>query len=143
MSTPPSPRRVALGARQFVIMLHSPVCLRKRHAMPEHLLVETRDRVGILRINRPQRLNALNDQLAREICDALFANDADDAIGCSVIMGSDKAFAAGADIGAMADWNYAKVYGDDYITKDWEGIRRVRKPVIAAIAGYALGGGCE
>jgi enoyl-CoA hydratase len=111
--------------------------------MPEHLLVETRDRVGILRINRPQRLNALNDQLAREICDALFANDANDAIGCSVIMGSDKAFAAGADIGAMADWSYAKVYRDDYITKDWEGIRRVRKPVIAAVAGYALGGGCE
>ena len=111
--------------------------------MPEHLLVETRDRVGILRINRPQRLNALNDQLAREICDALFANDANDAIGCSVIMGSDKAFAAGADIGAMADWNYAKVYGDNYITKDWEGVRHVRKPVIAAVAGYALGGGCE
>src|SRR6185503_1686172 len=78
-----------------------------------------------------------------EICDALFANDENDAIGCSVIMGSDKAFAAGADIGAMADWNYAKVYGDDYLTKDWEGIRRVRKPVIAAVAGYALGGGCE
>ena len=102
--------------------------------MPEHLLLETRDRVGILRINRPQRLNALNDQLAREICDALFANDANDAIGCSVIMGSDKAFAAGADIGAMADWNYAKVYGDDYITKDWEGIRRVRKPATSIAA---------
>ncbi len=111
--------------------------------MPEHLLVETRDRVGLLRINRPQRMNALNDQLAREICEALFANDADPAIGCSVLTGNDKAFAAGADIGAMADWDYAKVYGDDYITKDWEGIRRVRKPVIAAVAGYALGGGCE
>ena len=127
--------------------------------MADHLIVETRDRVGILRINRPQRLNALNDELARDICASLFANDANDAIGCTVIMGSDKAFAAGADIGAMADWNYAKVsgdvnpihwlrpyaqaYGDDYITKDWEGIRRVRKPVIAAVAGYALGGGCE
>jgi enoyl-CoA hydratase len=111
--------------------------------MPEHLLVETRDRVGLLRINRPQRMNALNDQLAREICDALLANDADPAIGCSVIMGSDKAFAAGADIGAMAEWDYAKVYADDYITRDWEAIRRVRKPVIAAVAGYALGGGCE
>ena len=111
--------------------------------MPEHLLVETRGRVGFLRINRPQRLNALNDALAREICDALFANDADAAIGCSVITGNEKAFAAGADIGAMADWDYAKVYGDDYITRDWEGIRRVRKPVIAAVAGYALGGGCE
>ena len=111
--------------------------------MADHLIVETRDRVGILRINRAQRLNALNDELARDICASLFANDANDAIGCTVIMGSDKAFAAGADIGAMAEWNYAKVYGDDYITKDWEGIRRVRKPVIAAVAGYALGGGCE
>ena len=111
--------------------------------MPEHLIVEPRERVGLLRINRPQRMNALNDQLAREICEALFANDADPAIGCNVVIGSDKAFAAGADIGAMADWDYAKVYGDDYITKDWEGIRRVRKPVIAAVAGYALGGGCE
>ena len=111
--------------------------------MADHLIVETRDRVGILRINRPQRLNALNDELARDICASLFANDANDAIGCTVIMGSDKAFAAGADIGAMAEWNYAKVYGDDYITKDWEGIRRVRKPVIAAVSGYALGGGCE
>ena len=111
--------------------------------MPEHLLVETRDRVALLRINRPQRMNALNDALAREICDALFANDANADIGCTVITGNDKAFAAGADIGAMADWSYARVYGDDYITKDWEGIRRVRKPVIAAVAGYALGGGCE
>ncbi|MGE5737449.1 MAG: enoyl-CoA hydratase-related protein, partial [Betaproteobacteria bacterium] len=111
--------------------------------MPEHLLVETRDRVGLLRINRPQRMNALNDALAREICEALFANDANPDIGCNVITGNDKAFAAGADIGAMAEWSYARVYGDDYITKDWEGIRRVRKPVIAAVAGYALGGGCE
>src|SRR6185312_4758021 len=112
-------------------------------AMPENLIVETRERVGVLRINRPQRMNALNDALAREICEALFANDADPAIGCNVIVGSEKAFAAGADIGAMAEWDYAKVYADDYITKDWEGIRRVRKPVIAAVAGYALGGGCE
>ena len=111
--------------------------------MPEHLLVETLDRVALLRINRPQRMNALNNQLAAEICEALFASDADPAIGCSVITGNDRAFAAGADIGAMADWDYAKVYGDDYITRDWEGVRRVRKPVIAAVAGYALGGGCE
>ena len=111
--------------------------------MAEHLLVETRDRVGFLRINRPARMNALNNQLAREICDALFANDADPAIGCNVITGNEKAFAAGADIGAMAEWDYAKVYADDYITKDWEDIRRVRKPIIAAVAGYALGGGCE
>ena len=111
--------------------------------MPEHLLVETRGRVGFLRINRPQRLNALNDALAREICDALLAFDADAAIGCIVITGNEKAFAAGADIGAMAEWDYAKVYGDNYITRDWEEMRRMRKPVIAAVAGYALGGGCE
>jgi enoyl-CoA hydratase/carnithine racemase len=111
--------------------------------MPEHLLLETRDRVGLIRINRPQRMNALNNELAREICEALFAYDADPAIGCSIITGNEKAFAAGADIGAMADWHYAKVYAEDYITADWEGIRRVRKPIIAAVAGYALGGGCE
>lgn len=111
--------------------------------MPEHLLLETRERVALVRINRPQRMNALNNDLAREIGEALFAYDADPAIGCSIITGNDKAFAAGADIGAMADWDYAKVYGEDYITRDWEAIRRVRKPVIAAVAGYALGGGCE
>ena len=111
--------------------------------MPEHLLLETRERVGLVRINRPQRMNALNNDLAREIGEALLAYDADAAIGCSIITGNDKAFAAGADIGAMADWDYAKVYSEDYITRDWEGLRRVRKPVIAAVAGYALGGGCE
>jgi len=111
--------------------------------MPEHLLLETRERVGLVRINRPQRMNALNNDLAREIGEALLAYDTDAAIGCSIITGNDKAFAAGADIGAMADWDYAKVYGEDYITRDWEGLRRVRKPVIAAVAGYALGGGCE
>ena len=111
--------------------------------MPEHLLLETRERVALVRINRPQRMNALNNDLAREIGEALAAYDADPAIGCSIITGNDKAFAAGADIGAMADWDYAKVYSEDYITRDWEGLRRVRKPVIAAVAGYALGGGCE
>ena len=111
--------------------------------MPEHLLLETRERVALIRINRPQRMNALNNDVAREICDALFGYDADPAIGCMIITGSEKAFAAGADIGAMAEWNYAKVYADNYITAEWEGIRNVRKPVIAAVAGYALGGGCE
>jgi enoyl-CoA hydratase len=111
--------------------------------MPEHLLLETHGRVGLVRINRPQRMNALNNDVAREICAALFANDADPAIGCTVITGNEKAFAAGADIGAMAQWDYATVYAEDYITREWEGIRRVRKPVIAAVAGYALGGGCE
>ncbi|HEX7328129.1 MAG TPA: enoyl-CoA hydratase [Casimicrobiaceae bacterium] len=111
--------------------------------MPEHVLLEVKDRVALLRINRPQRMNALNNELAREICDALLTWDDDPAVGCTVITGNEKAFAAGADIGAMAEWSYAKVYGDDYITRDWEAIRRVRKPVIAAVAGYALGGGCE
>ncbi len=109
----------------------------------ENILTETRDRVGIIRLNRPQRMNALNDALARELGAALQAFDDDPAIGCIVVTGSDKAFAAGADIGAMAQWDYAKVLGDDYITRDWEAVRRIRKPVVAAVAGYALGGGCE
>jgi len=100
--------------------------------MPENLIVETRERVGVLRINRPQRMNALNDALAREICEALFANDADTAIGCNVIVGSEKAFAAGADIGAMAEWDYAKVYADDYITKPFS-IREFRSRVRALL----------
>jgi enoyl-CoA hydratase len=109
----------------------------------ETIIVETRERIGIIRLNRPQRLNALNDVLARELGIALHAFDDDPAIGCIVVTGSEKAFAAGADIGAMAEWDYAKVLGDDYITRDWEEIRRIRKPVIAAVSGYALGGGCE
>src|SRR5437763_11237433 len=109
----------------------------------ENILVETRDRVGVIRLNRPQRLNALNGALAKEMSSALFAFDADAAIGCIIVTGNEKAFAAGADIGAMAEWDYQKVYADDYITKDWDDIRRVRKPIIAAVAGYALGGGCE
>jgi enoyl-CoA hydratase len=111
--------------------------------MYEHILVETRGRVGVIRLNRPQRMNALNDALAVELGKALAAFDADAGIGAVVITGNDKAFAAGADIGAMAEWDYQKVYGDDYITKDWEAVRTTRKPVIAAVAGYALGGGCE
>jgi enoyl-CoA hydratase len=109
----------------------------------ETLIVETRERVGLVRLNRPQRMNALNDALAAELTRALAAFDADPAIGCIVVTGNDRAFAAGADIGAMAEWDYRKVYVDDYITRDWEGVRRTRKPVIAAVAGYALGGGCE
>jgi enoyl-CoA hydratase len=109
----------------------------------ENIIVETRDRVGWVRLNRLQRMNALNAALMIELDRALAGFDADPAIGCIVVSGSEKAFAAGADIGAMADWDYQKVLADDYITRDWEGIRRVRKPVIAAVAGYALGGGCE
>ena len=109
----------------------------------QHIVVETRDRVGLVRLNRPQRMNALNDALAVELKDALERFDADDAIAAIVITGNDKAFAAGADIGAMAEWDYPKVLHDNYITRDWEHVRHVRKPVIAAVAGYALGGGCE
>ena len=109
----------------------------------QNIVVETRERTGVIRLNRPQRMNALNDALAVELKDALERFDADDAVAVIVITGSDKAFAAGADIGAMAEWSYQKVYRDNYITKDWEHVRYVRKPVIAAVAGYALGGGCE
>lgn len=109
----------------------------------ENILVETRDRVAIITLNRPAALNALNDVLMDELGAALEQFDADDAIGCIVITGSDKAFAAGADIGMMAQYTYMDVYKGDYITRNWEAVRQTRKPVIAAVAGYALGGGCE
>ncbi|MCC6379563.1 MAG: enoyl-CoA hydratase [Burkholderiales bacterium] len=109
----------------------------------ENLLTETRGRVAIVTLNRPQRLNALNDAIADEIKSALEGYDADPDISVIVITGSAKAFAAGADIGAMAEWSYAKVLGDNYISRNWEAVRYTRKPVIAAVAGYALGGGCE
>jgi len=99
--------------------------------------------VGVITLNRPKALNVLCTPLMIELGQALRAFDADDAIGCIVITGNDKAFAAGADIGEMAKFDYAGVYGRDFITRDWETIRTVRKPVIAAVAGYALGGGCE
>ncbi|HPU53485.1 MAG TPA: enoyl-CoA hydratase [Burkholderiaceae bacterium] len=107
------------------------------------ILTETRGRVGLITLNRPKQLNALNDELMDELGAALLAFDADDAIGAMVITGSDKAFAAGADIGAMAQWSYMDVHRSEYITRNWETIRKVRKPVIAAVAGFALGGGCE
>ena len=109
----------------------------------ENLLTETRERVAVITLNRPQRLNALNDAIADELKDALAGFDADPGISVIVITGSAKAFAAGADIGAMAEWSYAKVLADNYITRNWEAVRYTRKPVIAAVAGYALGGGCE
>ncbi|MBX6320142.1 enoyl-CoA hydratase [Pigmentiphaga sp.] len=107
------------------------------------VLVERRGRVGLLTLNRPKALNALNDALMDELGAALLAFDADPEIGAMIITGSEKAFAAGADIGAMKDWSYMDVYGSDYITRNWETLRKIRKPVIAAVAGYALGGGCE
>jgi enoyl-CoA hydratase len=99
--------------------------------------------VGVITLNRPKALNALSSPLMIELGQALKAFDADDAIGCIIITGSDKAFAAGADISEMAPFDYADVYGRDFITGHWETIRTIRKPVIAAVAGYALGGGCE
>jgi enoyl-CoA hydratase len=111
--------------------------------MYENILVETRGRVGLVTLNRPKALNALNDALMNELGDALMKFEADEGVGAVVITGSDKAFAAGADIGAMKDWSYMDVYKSEYITRNWETIKRVRKPVIAAVAGWALGGGCE
>jgi len=101
------------------------------------------DKVGIITLNRPKQLNALNDQLMTELGTAMQAFDADPAIHCMIITGSEKAFAAGADIGAMANYSFADVYKTDYITRNWETMRAVRKPVIAAVSGFALGGGCE
>ena len=109
----------------------------------ENILTETRGRVGLITLNRAKALNALNDALMDELGDALAKFDADENIGCIVITGNDKAFAAGADIGAMKNWSYMDVYKSGYITRNWERIRSVRKPVVAAVAGYALGGGCE
>lgn len=107
------------------------------------VLTDTQGRVGLITLNRPKALNALNDALMDELGAALLAFDADEDIGAIIITGSEKAFAAGADIGAMKDWTYMDVFGADYITRNWETIRKVRKPVIGAVAGYALGGGCE
>ena len=109
----------------------------------EFIIAEAKGRVGVITLNRPKQMNALNPKLMQELGQALYAFDADDGIGAIVITGSDKAFAAGADIVAMKDWNFIDVYKSNYITRDWEHIRNVRKPVIAAVAGFALGGGNE
>ena len=109
----------------------------------ELITVTTQARVGIVTLNRPKQLNALNDQLMDEMGKALKAFDTDENIGCMILTGSEKAFAAGADIGAMAKYSFADAYKGDYITRNWEQIRNIRKPVIAAVSGFALGGGCE
>ena len=109
---------------------------------PEMILTETHGRVALIRLNRPKALNALCDQLMAELGTALLAFDADPAIGAIVLTGSDRAFAAGADIKEMKDRSYPAVALDDFISH-WETILRVKKPVIAAVAGFALGGGCE
>jgi len=107
------------------------------------VLVDTQGRVGVITLNRPRQLNALNDALMDALGEALLRLDSDQAIGAIVITGNATAFAAGADIAAMVDWNYMDVYQSDFITRNWETIRQVRKPVIAAVAGIAMGGGCE
>ena len=109
----------------------------------EVILVSRQDRVGIITLNRPKVLNALNDVLMDRLGAALIAFDADQSIGVIVIEGSSRAFAAGADIAVMANWTYSDVYNSNFITRNWETIRHIRKPVIASVAGLALGGGCE
>ncbi|KPK03456.1 MAG: enoyl-CoA hydratase [Betaproteobacteria bacterium SG8_39] len=103
----------------------------------------TRGRVGLITLNRPKQMNALNPKLMQELGEAMYGFDADDGVGAIVITGNDKAFAAGADITVMKNYSYMDAFRSNYITRDWEHIRNVRKPVIAAVAGYALGGGNE
>ena len=109
----------------------------------ENIIVETRGKVGLITLNRPKALNALSPDLMRDLSKAVDVFEADSKIGCIVVTGSDKAFAAGADIKEMKSKSYMDVYMSDFITAEWERIARCRKPVIAAVAGYALGGGCE
>jgi enoyl-CoA hydratase len=108
----------------------------------QHIIVETRGRVGLIRLNRPQALNALNSEMIGEIAAAVDAFEADAAIGCMVVTGSDKAFAAGADIKEMAAKTYMEAFMSDFAAT-WDRVAHARKPVIAAVAGFALGGGCE
>jgi len=107
------------------------------------ITTEQKGRVGLITLNRPKQLNALSPELMQELGDALYAYDGAEDIGAIVITGNEKAFAAGADIAAMKDYSYMDAFMSNYITRDWEHIRRIRKPVIAAVAGYALGGGNE
>jgi enoyl-CoA hydratase/carnithine racemase len=109
----------------------------------QNLIVEEHGAVRLLRLNRPDALNALNGALMDELTAALDAGEADESVRCFVITGSERAFAAGADIKEMAPKSYADVFAEDFITRNWERVTRCRKPVIAAVAGYALGGGCE
>jgi enoyl-CoA hydratase len=107
------------------------------------IIVEREGRVGLITLNRPEVLNALNDELMDALGRALLDLDADDGIGVIVIAGSARAFAAGADIAVMAEWSYSDVYKSNFVTRNWETIRQVRKPVLASVAGLAYGGGCE
>jgi len=109
----------------------------------EFIHATTRGRVALITLNRPKQMNALNPKLMQELGAALYGFDADDGVGAIVITGNDKAFAAGADIAVMKNYSYMDAFRTNYITRDWEHIRNIRKPVIAAVAGYALGGGNE
>ncbi len=111
--------------------------------MSQAVLTEIHGKVGLIRINRPEAMNALNDAVVDGIAAAVDAFEADENIGCIVLTGNDKASAAGADIGVMKDFDYMQAYRTDFITRNWERIKTARKPVIAAVAGFALGGGCE
>ena len=104
---------------------------------------EVRGRVALITLDRPKALNALNNELIDELYEALHNFDNDENIGAIVLTGSEKAFAAGADIAAMQGWTYMDVYKQDYLGGNWESLKRIRKPIVAAVAGYALGGGCE
>src|SRR5690606_31653170 len=104
---------------------------------------ETRGRIAIITLDRPKQLNALSNELIDQLAEAMRAFDADEGISVMVLTGSEKAFAAGADIGGMQSWSYMDVYKKDYLGGNWDSLRRIRKPIIAAVAGYALGGGCE
>jgi enoyl-CoA hydratase len=107
------------------------------------LLIETHGKVAVIRLNRPKAMNALNDNMMNELGDALYKFDADPAINVIILTGSEKVFAAGADIAAMANYTYADTYPGNYIGRNWEHILNVRKPVVGVVSGYALGGGCE
>ncbi|MDD9877176.1 MAG: enoyl-CoA hydratase [Magnetovibrio sp.] len=109
----------------------------------QHIIAEKKDNVGSITLDRPEALNALCADLVREIAEAVDAFEADDDIGCILVTGSEKAFAAGADIKEMKDFTYMNAYLGDFITKDWERLSHCRVPTIAAVAGFALGGGCE
>ncbi|MDA7956576.1 MAG: enoyl-CoA hydratase [Gammaproteobacteria bacterium] len=109
----------------------------------QHIIAETRGRVGLITLNRPKALNALSSEMMREIGEALAAFEHDDAVGAMLITGSDKSFAAGADIAEMREKDYLQAYKENFITDHWEEAAKCRKPLIAAVGGYALGGGCE